>query len=203
MVGFLVGVEFRYDLFGLDTTAMRASLIAGRAGAKILTSQELQVVIPRKDAPLPDAAWLARDGEIAPQPDLATRSITLTPLTVASRHMILRSGRLYSNPSLYGLYQRQIVEKQNYAVDRVWLYGDSSATGRADEPDGLITRAHATLQLRNGWTADDTGGTPLALKTDTRITNRFPRRNTLEEKFHSIGVQGPAGEIRGTRAALA
>jgi hypothetical protein len=105
----------------MDVAAMRAALIAGRVGAQVLTSQELMVVIPRQDAPLPDAVWLARDDAITTQTDLNTRSISLTPHTVASRHMLLRSARLYGTPSIYSLYQQQIVQKQNYAVDMAWL----------------------------------------------------------------------------------
>jgi HK97 family phage prohead protease len=132
----LVGIDYRFDLFGLDTTAMRAALIAGRAGAQVLTSTEPQVVLPRQDRPLPAAQWLARDGAIATQADLNTRSITLTPHTVASRHLLLRSARIYGTPSIFQLYQQQIVEKMNYAVDRAWLYGDSTVD--ANSPDGLI-----------------------------------------------------------------
>jgi hypothetical protein len=132
----LVGIDFRFDLFGLDVSAMRARLIAGRVGAMVLTSQEPAVVIPRQDAPLPDAVWLARDAAITTQADLNTRAITLTPHTLAARHLILRSARLYGTPSIYGLYQQQIVQKMNYAVDRAWLYGDSTVD--ANSPDGLI-----------------------------------------------------------------
>ncbi|HKF64278.1 MAG TPA: hypothetical protein VKB42_23095, partial [Dongiaceae bacterium] len=88
----LVGIDYRYDLFGLDVTAMRARLIAARMGAMVLTSQEPTVVIPRQDAPLPDAVWIARDAAVTTQADLNTRAITLTPHTVSSRHMILRSA---------------------------------------------------------------------------------------------------------------
>jgi HK97 family phage prohead protease/HK97 family phage major capsid protein len=132
----LVGIDYRFDLFGLDTTAMRGQLIAGRAGAQVLTSTEPQVVLPRQDRPLPDAQWLARDGAINTQADLNTRSITLTPHTVASRHLLLRSARIYGTPSVYGIYQQQIVQKMNYAVDRAWLYGDAAVD--ANSPDGLI-----------------------------------------------------------------
>jgi HK97 family phage prohead protease len=130
----LVGIDYRFDLFGLDTTAMRGQLIASRVGAQVMTSMEPQVVIPRQDAPLPDAQWLPRDGAMTTQGDLNTRSITLTPKTVASRHLLLRSARLYGTPSIYSLYQTQIVEKMNYAVDRAWLYGSA-----ANNPAGLVT----------------------------------------------------------------
>jgi hypothetical protein len=132
----LVTVDYRADLFGLDVAAMRNRLIAGRLGALVLNASEPSVILPRQDQPVPDATWLPRDGSITTQGDLHTRAVTLTPHTVASRHMLYRSARLYGTPSIYGLYQSHMVQLMNYAVDRAWLYGDSTADANA--PNGLV-----------------------------------------------------------------
>jgi hypothetical protein len=132
---------------------MRQQLIAGRVGAQIINASEPEVVLPRQDQPLPDAQWLARDGTITTQGDLHTRAITLTPKTVAARHMLFRSARLYGTPSIFGLYQQQIVVKMNYAIDRAWLYGDSTAD--ANSPNGLVKQAN--VQAYNFGTGGNPG----------------------------------------------
>jgi hypothetical protein len=104
-------------LFGLDVEAIRPATIMGRAGAKMLVTSEPLVTIPRQDAPLPDAQWIARDADLTLQGDLGTRSQDLTPHEVGSYHKILRSGRLYGTPGLVDLYTSQIISKQLYAVD--------------------------------------------------------------------------------------
>jgi HK97 family phage major capsid protein len=135
----LVTVDYRADLFGLDVAAMRARLIAGKMGAMVISSNEPEVVLPRQDQPLPAAQWLARDGSINLQTDLHTRAITLRPHTVAARHQLFRSARLYGTPSIYGLYQRQMVEVLNFEIDKAWLYGD--ATVDVNAPNGLVKQA--------------------------------------------------------------
>jgi HK97 family phage prohead protease len=130
----LTSVDFRPDMFGLDVEAIRPASIMGRAGARLLTTTEPLVTIPRQTAPLPDAVWIARDADMTLQADLGTRSMDLTPHCVGSYHKILRSGRLYGTPGLVDLYMAQIIEKQLFAVDKAVLYG----TGITPQPMGLI-----------------------------------------------------------------
>jgi HK97 family phage prohead protease len=131
----LAGVDWRPELFGLDVEAIRPALIMGRAGARVITSDLPLVTVPRQDAPLPNAQWIARDASITAQGDIGTRSVDLTPHTVASNHQIKRSALLYSQPSVYNLYLQQISQKQLLELDRVILYG----TGTAPQPAGVVT----------------------------------------------------------------
>lgn len=128
----LTGVDFRSDLFGLDVEAIRPATIMGRAGARMITTTEPLVTVPRQVSPLPDAEWIPRDGDLTLQGDLGTKSLDLTPHEVGSYHKILRSGRLYGTPNLVDLYTQQIIGKQLYAIDLAVLYG----TG-APQPEGL------------------------------------------------------------------
>jgi hypothetical protein len=155
----LTTVDYRADLFELDVAALRAALIAGRVGARILTSSDPEMIVPRQDQPLPLPVTIARDGTATVQTSLHTRALHMVPHTMAAYQQLYRSARLYGDPQIYGLVLGQMGEGLAYKADQLWLYGNSVTT--PTDPDGLIRQPVQTYNFGSAGAAGRV--TPLKL----------------------------------------
>jgi hypothetical protein len=136
----LASIKWRPDLFTLTVDALRPTLPTAALGVRTYTSTQPLMHIPTQLTALGELQMLPIDAAPAPGTDITTRLVEKPLRTGGMRQTILRHGVNYSEPSLVGLYARQMVEAVGRGIARQFFYGRRDVAN-PNACDGLITEA--------------------------------------------------------------
>ena len=127
--GFLKPTDHLGDEF---IEALKARLVVGQAGARILQGLKGDVAIPKMSAETSNVSFVAEDS--APSEGNATfAQVTMSPKTLACQLDISRKLQLQSDPSIEAVLRQDVINSFARKIDEVALEG-----GGSNEPSGII-----------------------------------------------------------------
>ncbi len=127
--GFLKPTEHLGDEF---IEALKAKLVVGQAGARILQGLQGDISIPKMSAETSNVSFVAEDS--APSEGNATfAQVTMSPKTMACQLDISRKLMLQSDPSIEAVLRQDVINSFARKIDEVALEG-----GGSNEPSGII-----------------------------------------------------------------
>jgi HK97 family phage major capsid protein len=127
--GFLKPTEHLGDEF---IEALKAKLVVGQAGARILQGLSGDIAIPKMSAETSNVSFVAEDS--APSEGNATfAQVTMSPKTMACQLDISRKLMLQSDPSIEAVLRQDVINSFARKIDEVALEG-----GGSNEPSGII-----------------------------------------------------------------
>ena len=127
--GFLKPTDHLGDEF---IEALKARLVVGQAGARILQGLKGDVAIPKMSAETSNVSFVAEDS--APSEGNATfAQVTMSPKTLAAQLDISRKLMMQSDPSIEAVLRQDVINSFARKIDEVALEG-----GGSNEPSGII-----------------------------------------------------------------
>ena len=127
--GFLVGTDHMGDEF---ISALKAKLVIGQAGARVMNGLKGDVSIPKLSAQTTNSAFVAENS--APSEGAATfAQVTMSPKTLAAYVDVSRKLMLQSDPSVEAVLRDDIINTFARKIDEVAIEG-----GASNEPSGII-----------------------------------------------------------------
>jgi len=127
--GFLKPTDHLGDEF---IEALKAKLVVGQAGARILQGLKGDVAIPKMSAETSNVSFVGEDS--APSEGNATfAQVTMSPKTLAAQLDISRKLMLQSDPSIEAVLRNDVIASFARKIDEVALEG-----GGSNEPSGVI-----------------------------------------------------------------
>jgi len=115
--------------------ALKARLVVGQAGARVLQGLKGDVQIPKMSAEVSNVSFVSEDS--APAEGNATFSqVTMSPKTLACQLDISRKLMLQSDPSIESVLRDDVINSFARKIDEVALEG-----GGSGEPSGIIASA--------------------------------------------------------------
>ena len=127
--GFLVGTDHMGDEF---ISALKAKLVIGQAGARVMNGLKGDVAIPKLSAQTTNSAFVAENS--APSEGAATfAQVTMSPKTLAAYVDVSRKLMLQSDPSVEAVLRDDIINTFARKIDEVAIEG-----GASNEPSGII-----------------------------------------------------------------
>ena len=127
--GFLKPTDHLGDEF---IEALKAKLVVGQAGARILQGLKGDVAIPKMSAETSNVSFVAEDS--APSEGNATfAQVTMSPKTLAAQLDISRKLMMQSDPSIEAVLRQDVINSFARKIDEVALEG-----GGSNEPSGII-----------------------------------------------------------------
>jgi HK97 family phage major capsid protein len=115
--------------------ALKARLVVGQAGARVLQGLKGDVQIPKMSAEVSNVSFVSEDS--APSEGNATFSqVTMSPKTLACQLDISRKLMLQSDPSIEAVLRDDVINSFARKIDEVALEG-----GGSGEPSGIIASA--------------------------------------------------------------
>jgi HK97 family phage major capsid protein len=115
--------------------ALKARLVVGQAGARVLQGLKGDVQIPKMSAEVSNVSFVSEDS--APAEGNATFSqVTMSPKTLACQLDISRKLMLQSDPSIEAVLRDDVINSFARKIDEVALEG-----GGSGEPSGIIASA--------------------------------------------------------------
>ena len=127
--GFLKPTDHLGDEF---IEALKAKLVVGQAGARILQGLKGDVAIPKMSAETTNVSFVGEDS--APAEGNATfAQVTMSPKTLACQLDISRKLMLQSDPSIEAVLRNDVIASFARKIDEVALEG-----GGSNEPSGII-----------------------------------------------------------------
>ena len=127
--GFLKPTDHLGDEF---IEALKARLVVGQAGARILQGLKGDVAIPKMSAETSNVSFVAEDA--APSEGNATfAQVTMSPKTLAAQLDISRKLMMQSDPSIEAVLRQDVINSFARKIDEVALEG-----GGSNEPSGII-----------------------------------------------------------------
>lgn len=127
--GFLKPTEHLGDEF---IEALKAKLVVGQAGARVLQGLKGDVAIPKMSAETSNVSFVAEDA--SPSEGNATfAQVTMSPKTMACQLDISRKLMMQSDPSIEAVLRQDVINSFARKIDEVALEG-----GGSNEPSGII-----------------------------------------------------------------
>jgi HK97 family phage major capsid protein len=127
--GFLKPTDHLGDEF---IEALKARLVVGQAGARVLQGLKGDVAIPKMSAETSNVSFVAENS--APSEGNATfAQVTMSPKTLACQLDISRKLMLQSDPSIEAVLRNDVINSFARKIDEVALEG-----GGSNEPSGII-----------------------------------------------------------------
>jgi len=127
--GFLKPTDHLGDEF---IEALKARLVVGQAGARVLQGLKGDIAIPKMSAETSNVSFVAEDS--APSEGNATfAQVTMSPKTLACQLDISRKLMLQSDPSIEAVLRQDVINSFARKIDEVALEG-----GGSNEPSGII-----------------------------------------------------------------
>jgi HK97 family phage major capsid protein len=115
--------------------SLKARLVVGQAGARVLQGLKGDVQIPKMSAEVSNVSFVSEDS--APAEGNATFSqVTMSPKTLACQLDISRKLMLQSDPSIEAVLRDDVINSFARKIDEVALEG-----GGSGEPSGIIASA--------------------------------------------------------------
>jgi HK97 family phage major capsid protein len=115
--------------------SLKARLVVGQAGARVLQGLKGDVQIPKMSAEVSNVSFVSEDS--APSEGNATFSqVTMSPKTLACQLDISRKLMLQSDPSIEAVLRDDVINSFARKIDEVALEG-----GGSGEPSGIIASA--------------------------------------------------------------
>ena len=112
--------------------ALKARLVVGQAGARVLEGLKGDVAIPKMSAETSNVSFVAEDS--APSEGNATfAQVTMSPKTLACQLDISRKLQLQSDPSIEAVLRQDVINSFARKIDEVAIEG-----GGSNEPSGII-----------------------------------------------------------------
>ena len=127
--GFLKPTDHLGDEF---IEALKARLVVGQAGARVLQGLKGDVAIPKMSAETSNVSFVAENS--APSEGNATfAQVTMSPKTLAAQLDVSRKLMLQSDPSIEAVLRNDVINSFARKIDEVALEG-----GGSNEPSGII-----------------------------------------------------------------
>lgn len=135
--GFLKGTDHLGSEF-ID--ALRARLVIGQAGARVMQGLKGDVAIPKLSASVTNSAFVSENS--APTEGAATfAQVTMSPKTLAAYVDVSRKLMLQSDPSVEAILRDDVINTFARNIDAVALEG-----GGSNEPSGIIASSTGNVQ---------------------------------------------------------